>query len=73
MASAGGNENEVVERTSGQLLLDARSGTRTRFTSDDGGDTWANAPSSDVPITQVDASLIRLFPTQPERRGDREG
>lgn len=59
LASAGGNENEVVERINGQLLLDARAGTRTRFTSDDGGTTWADAPSSDVPITTVDASLVR--------------
>ena len=50
VASAGGNENEVVERISGQLLLDARAGTRTRFTSDDGGNNWLDAPSSDVPV-----------------------
>jgi len=67
MASAGGNENEVVERISGELLLDARAGTRTRFTSNDGGGTWADAPSSDVPITQVDASLIRY---SADRDGD---
>ncbi len=58
-ASAGGNENEVVEITSGDLLLDARANPRTRFTSSDGGNTWADAPDSDVPITTVDASMIR--------------
>ncbi|MGI9455327.1 MAG: sialidase family protein [Aeoliella sp.] len=59
VASAGGSEDEVVELTSGDLLLDVRGTPRTRFTSSNGGNSWSDAPDSDVPITGVDASIIR--------------
>ncbi|MGI9429047.1 MAG: exo-alpha-sialidase [Bythopirellula sp.] len=60
LASAGGNENEVVELTNGDLLLDARANPRTRFTSSDGGNNWSDAPNSDIPVTTVDTSLVRF-------------
>ena len=57
-----GNENEVVELTNGNLLMNARQngGSRRRmFLSDDGGATWDDAYSGNFPITTVDASMIR--------------
>lgn len=56
------NEDEVVELTNGDLLLDARQNGgsfRRRHLSIDGGITWgANSPD-DIAITAVDAGMFR--------------
>jgi sialidase-1 len=60
--SGGGNENEVVELTNGDLLMDARKQGAThrhRWLSSDGGETWTWYDTSDFNITTVDCSLIR--------------
>ncbi len=57
-----GNENEVVELSNGDLLMDARqpSGSvRLRWLSHDGGETWTWSDTSDFNITKVDCSVIR--------------
>lgn len=61
--SLNGNENEVVELTNGDLLLNARQSggsSRRMFRSRDGGDTWIESSDGPSPITTVDASMIRF-------------
>jgi sialidase-1 len=56
------NEDEVVELTDGQLLLDARQNSgsfRRRHLSTDGGVNWGADFGDDVAITAVDTSLDR--------------
>jgi len=56
------NEDEVVELTDGRLLLDARQKDgpyRRRHYSFDGGITWSRDVPFHVPLTTLDASLIR--------------
>ncbi|MBU4273349.1 MAG: glycoside hydrolase [Planctomycetes bacterium] len=56
------DEAQIVELTSGDLLMDARqnSGTyRKRWISQDGGATWGAMYTGDIPVTGVNASLIR--------------
>jgi hypothetical protein len=57
------NEDEVVELTSGDLLLDARQNdgpVRRRHVSADGGEHWGANRPDDVAITTVDASMNRF-------------
>ncbi len=56
------NEDEVVELTNGNVLLDARQNSgsfRRRHLSTDGGVNWGPDLGDDVPITAVDTSLDR--------------
>ncbi|MBI85170.1 MAG: hypothetical protein CMJ81_18400 [Planctomycetaceae bacterium] len=58
----GGNEDEVVELTDGQLLLDARQNSglyRRRHLSRDGGQTWGPNVPDTTRTTPVDGSLAR--------------
>lgn len=62
VASSGSvDEAQVVELTNGDVLMDARapSGPRIRFISHDGGATWGSGSAGDIPITPVNAGLIR--------------
>ena len=57
-----GSENEVVELTDGRMLMDARQEVgkfRRRFISTDGGATWGPNIPDDIPLTPIDASLVR--------------
>lgn len=57
-----GNENEVVELTNGDLLMNARQSggaSRRMFRSVDGGSTWVESYNGPSPVTRVDASMIR--------------
>jgi len=57
-----GNENEVVELTDGQVLMDARQNSgefRRRHLSSDGGVTWGADQSDNIPLPRVDGSLAR--------------
>ena len=59
---SGSNEDEVVELTNGQLLLDARQNTgfyRRRHLSSDGGQTWGPNVPDTIRMSPVDGSLIR--------------
>ena len=66
----GSNEDEVIELTNGQLLLDARQDTglyRRRHLSTDGGQTWGlNVPDS-IRMSPVDGSMTRY---SAKRAGD---
>ena len=56
------NEDEVIELTDGRVLLDARQNSgnfRRRHLSTDGGVTWGPDSPDDIPITTVDASMVR--------------
>lgn len=56
------NEVDLVELTNGSLLMNARSdkgGPRQQYLSTDGGLTWGPAQPLDLPVTPIDASLIR--------------
>lgn len=60
--SAQTNEVDLVELTNGNLLMNARSdmgGPRQQYISADGGQTWGTAQPLDLPVTPIDASLIR--------------
>ena len=62
-----GNENEVVELTNGDLLMDARqpSGSvRLRWLSHDGGESWTWYKTCEFDITKVDCSVIRYSAKQ---------
>lgn len=62
-SGAGANEPEVAELGDGRLLMEARQNSgphRWRWWSEDGGATWGPPIAGDIPITPVDASLIRL-------------
>ncbi len=62
-AGPGINESEIVELISGELLYDGRgdsgSFSRERYQSSDGGSTWTYVGPGDVPVTRVDATLVR--------------
>jgi len=66
----GSNEDEIIELTNGQLLLDARQDTglyRRRHLSTDGGQTWGpNVPDS-IRMSPVDGSMARY---SAKRAGD---
>ncbi|MYC64929.1 MAG: exo-alpha-sialidase [Acidobacteriia bacterium] len=56
------NEDEIVELTDGTVLLDGRQNDgnyRRRHRSADGGITWSPDRPDSIPITPVDASMIR--------------
>jgi sialidase-1 len=56
------NEDEVVELTNGDLLLDARQNSgsfRRRHLSTDGGVTWGPNNPDDIAITGVDGGMFR--------------
>ena len=55
------DESEVIELTNGDLLWDARRGGsgRNRSISHDGGDTWVDGYSGDIPISAVDSGMVR--------------
>ena len=58
----GSNEDEVVELTNGQLLLDGRQNSglyRRRHLSRDGGQTWGPDVPDTIRTTRVDGSLAR--------------
>ncbi|MFN3166212.1 MAG: exo-alpha-sialidase [Phycisphaeraceae bacterium] len=63
------DESEIIELTNGDLLWDARvSGSgRNRSISSDGGQTWVNASSGDIPVSAVDTGMVRY---SAKRAGD---
>jgi sialidase-1 len=68
--SAQTSEVDLVELTNGNLLMNARSdqnGPRQQYLSTDGGQTWGAAAALDVPVTPIDAGLIRFTA---KRQGD---
>ncbi|MCC6238678.1 MAG: exo-alpha-sialidase [Phycisphaerales bacterium] len=70
VTSAQTNEVDLVELTNGNLLMNARSdqnGPRQQYLSTDGGQTWGIAQALDLPVTPIDASLIRY---SAKRQGD---
>lgn len=65
-----GNENEVVELTNGDVLMNARpSGGlhRRMFRSADGGETWVQSYPGNFDITTCDGSMLRY---SAKREGD---
>ena len=68
----GTTESEIVELTTGRLLLScrndgSRSVSRLHFVSDDGGQSWQEIGPGGIVIPRVDAALIRATAT---RNGD---
>ncbi len=63
------DEAEVIELTNGDLLWDGRQqgGTRFRYLSTDGGDTWGQAHRGDIAVTPVDTGMVRF---SAQREGD---
>jgi sialidase-1 len=56
------DENQVIELTNGDLMMDSRqlsSNYRERFISHDGGAAWSAMPNGDVPVTPVNCGLLR--------------
>ena len=72
--SFNGNENEVVELTNGDLLMNARpngGSSRRMFRSSDGGVSWVESYAGPSPITTVDASMIRYSAVRDDDDRDR--
>jgi hypothetical protein len=72
--SFNGNENEVVELTDGDLLMNSRpsgGNSRRMFRSSDGGATWIESYNGPSPITTVDASMIRYSAVRDGDQRDR--
>ncbi|MDA2925768.1 glycoside hydrolase [Acidobacteria bacterium AH-259-G07] len=68
------NEDEAVELTDGRVLLDARQNDgnfRRRHISTDGGVTWGPDNPDDIPITQVDGSMVRYSAKRARHEKDR--
>ncbi len=68
------NEDEVVELIDGTVLLDARQNGgdyRRRHRSNDGGVTWGPDRSDSIPLTAVDASMVRYSASRAGHDRDR--